>query len=66
MDPEVFDSIQSSTRESTIQVNGLVAQKRLLQWQKENLYPPEYEVNVTSGEILVKQHLVTCRNYRRC
>ena len=28
MNPEIFDLIQSSTRESTVQVTGLVAQKR--------------------------------------
>ena len=55
MDPEVFDSIQSSTRESTIQVNGLVAQKRPPKVAEgEPLPPPEYEVNVTSGEILAE------------
>ena len=53
MNPETFDLIQSATRESTIQVTGKVAQKRPPKVAEgEPLPPPEYEVNVTSGEIL--------------
>ena len=53
MNPETFDLIQSASRESTIQVTGKVAQKRPPKVAEgEPLPPPEYEVNVTSGEIL--------------
>ena len=53
MNSEIFDLIQSATRESTIQVTGKVAQKRPPKVAEgEPLPPPEYEVNVTSGEIL--------------
>ena len=53
MDGELFESIQSATRESTIQVTGKVAKKRPPKVAEgEPLPPPEYEVNVESGEIL--------------
>ena len=55
MNPETFDLIQSSTRESTVQVTGLVAQKRPPKVAEgEPLPPPEYEVNVTSGQVLAE------------
>ena len=55
MNPEIFDLIQSSTRESTVQVTGLVAQKRPPKVAEgEPLPPPEYEVNVTSGQVLAE------------
>ena len=53
MDETVFDSIQSATRESTIQVTGTVAQKRPPKVPEgEPLPPPEYEVSVTSAAVL--------------
>ena len=49
----VFARIQSATRESTIQVSGKVAQKRPPKVSDgEPLPPPEFEITVTSGEIL--------------
>jgi len=53
MDEEVFDSIQSATRESTIQVTGAVAQKRPPKLAEgEPVPPPEYEINVTAARVL--------------
>ena len=53
MDETIFDSIQSATRESTIQVTGTVAQKRPPKVPDgEPLPPPEYEVSVTSAAVL--------------
>ena len=53
MSEEVFDSMQSATRESTIQVTGIVAQKRPPKTAEgAPSPPPEYEINVTSGNIL--------------
>ena len=53
MDESIFDSIQSATRESTIQVTGTVAQKRPPKVAEgEPAPPPEYEVSVTSASIL--------------
>ena len=53
MDETIFDSIQSATRESTIQVTGTVAQKRPPKVPEgEPLPPPEYEVSVTSAAVL--------------
>tara|TARA_Y100000590_G_scaffold163255_2_gene187168 strand:- start:153 stop:1562 length:1410 start_codon:yes stop_codon:yes gene_type:complete len=53
MDETIFDSIQSATRESTIQVTGNVAQKRPPKVPEgEPLPPPEYEVSVTSAAVL--------------
>ncbi len=53
MDGSLFDSIQSTTRESTIQVTGKVAKKRPPKVAEgEPMPPPEYEVNVESGSIL--------------
>ena len=53
MDDDLFNSIQSSTRESTIQVTGKVAMKRPPKVPEgEPLPPPEFEVNVESGMIL--------------
>jgi len=55
MDESLFDSIQSASRESTIRVSGIVAQKRPPK-AKEGAPtpPPEYEVNVSSGEVLAQ------------
>ena len=53
MDESLFDSIQSVSRESTIQVTGVVAEKRAPKLKEgEAQPPPEYEVNVSSGSIL--------------
>ena len=52
MDEEIFNSIQNSTRESTIQVKGMVAQKRPPKTDDGVPPPPEYEINVTYGSIL--------------
>ena len=53
MDESIFDSIQSATRESTIQVTGTVAQKRPPKVAEGEPVPsPEYEVSVTSASIL--------------
>ena len=53
MDEGSFESIQSASRESTIQVTGTVAQKRPPRVAEgEPVPPPEYEVNVSSGTIL--------------
>ena len=53
MDESVFESIQSSSRESTISVTGVVAQKRPPKTPEGvSPPPPEYEVSVSSAEIL--------------
>jgi len=53
MDETLFDTIQSATRESTIQVTGTVAQKRPPKVAEgDPAPPPEYEVNVSTGAIL--------------
>ncbi|HIM64682.1 MAG TPA: aspartate--tRNA(Asn) ligase [Candidatus Poseidoniales archaeon] len=53
MDETLFDTIQSATRESTIQVTGTVAQKRPPKVAEGDPVPsPEYEVNVSTGAIL--------------
>ena len=53
MDESLFGSIQSATRESTIQVTGTVAQKRPPKVaEDEPVPPPEYEVNVTAAAVL--------------
>ena len=53
MDEGLFESIQSATRESTIQVTGKVAMKRAPKVAEgEPLPPPEFEVNGESGDIL--------------
>ena len=55
MDESLFDSIQSASRESTIRVSGIVAQKRPPKVKEgAPTPPPEYEVNVSSGEILAQ------------
>ena len=55
MDEGSFESIQSASRESTIQVKGTVAQKRPPRVAEgEPVPPPEYEVNVSSGTILAE------------
>ena len=55
MDEVAFESIQSASRESTIQVTGTVAQKRPPKVAEgEPVPPPEYEVNVSSGTILAE------------
>jgi aspartyl-tRNA synthetase len=53
MEEASFEALQSATRESTIQVTGVVAQKRPPK-QKEGAPtpPPEYEVTVSSATIL--------------
>ena len=53
MDEGLFDSIQSATRESTIQVTGKVAMKRPPKVREgEPAPPPEFEVNVEGGSVL--------------
>ena len=53
MDESVFESIQSSSRESTISVTGVVAKKRPPKTPEgSSPPPPEYEVSVSSAEIL--------------
>ena len=54
MDQTFFDSIQSASRESTIRVSGIVAQKRPPKVKEGESPPPEYEVNVSSGSILAQ------------
>ena len=54
MDEETFDAMQGSSRESTIQVTGIVAQKRPPKVAEGEPEPPaEYEINLPSGQILV-------------
>ncbi len=53
MDESLFGTIQSATRESTIQVTGAVAQKRPPKLAEgEPVPPPEYEINVTGARVL--------------
>jgi aspartyl-tRNA synthetase len=53
MEDSLFESIQSATRESTIQVTGVVAKKRPPKVAEGEPEPPaEFEVNVESGAIL--------------
>lgn len=53
MDESEFDAAQSASRESTIQVTGVVAQKRPPKVKEGEPEPaPEFEVNVTSASIL--------------
>ncbi|MBR17850.1 MAG: aspartate--tRNA(Asn) ligase [Euryarchaeota archaeon] len=55
LDASLFDAIQSATRESTIRVTGNVAQKRAPKTAEgESPPPPEFEVSVTSGEVLAE------------
>tara|TARA_B100000686_G_scaffold251983_1_gene262577 strand:+ start:1574 stop:2905 length:1332 start_codon:yes stop_codon:yes gene_type:complete len=55
MDEGSFDSIQTASRESTIQVTGVVAQKRPPKVAEgEPVPPPEYEVSVSSGSVLAE------------
>ena len=55
MDESLFNSIQSASRESTIRVSGIVAQKRPPKVKEgAPTPPPEYEVNVSSGEVLAQ------------
>jgi|TARA_B100001250_G_scaffold117852_1_gene100034 aspartyl-tRNA synthetase len=55
MDEGSFDSIQAASRESTIQVTGVVAQKRPPKVAEgEPVPPPEYEVSVSSGSVLAE------------
>jgi len=55
MDEGSFDSIQAASRESTIQVTGVVAQKRPPKVAEgEPIPPPEYEVSVSSGSVLAE------------
>ncbi len=53
MDAEDFQSIQSASREATIQVSGTVAQKRPPKVAEgAPVPPPEFEISVTSANIL--------------
>ncbi len=53
MDEATFEAIQSVSRESTIQVTGSVAQKRPPKVPEgEPLPPAEYEIQVSSAQIL--------------
>ena len=53
MDESTFEAIQSASRESTIQVRGSVAQKRPPKVPEgEPLPPAEYEIQVSSAQIL--------------
>ena len=53
MDETTFEAIQSASRESTIQVTGSVAQKRPPKVPEgEPLPPAEYEIQVSSAQIL--------------
>ena len=53
MNEDSFASVQSASRESTIQISGLVAQKRPPKVADgEPTPPPEYEVQVESANIL--------------
>ena len=53
MDEATFEAIQSASRESTIQVTGSVAQKRPPKVPEgEPLPPAEYEIQVSSAQIL--------------
>ena len=49
MDQSFFDSIQSVSRESTVQLTGLLPKRGLLKLRRRVSPPPEYEINVTSG-----------------
>ncbi len=53
MDRAFFDLVQSVSRESTVQLTGVVAEKRAPKVKEgESPPPPEYEINVLSGSIL--------------
>lgn len=53
MDQTFFDSVQSLSRESTVQLTGVVAEKRAPKVKEGESPPPaEYEINVSSGSIL--------------
>ena len=53
MDQTFFDSVQSVSRESTVQLTGVVAEKRAPKVKEGESPPPaEYEINVSSGSIL--------------
>ena len=53
MDRAFFDLVQSVSRESTVQLTGVVAEKRAPKVKEgESPPPPEYEINVSSGSIL--------------
>lgn len=55
MDEDVFTAVQSANRESVIQVSGTVAQKRPPKVKEgEPTPPPEYEIQVSSAEILAE------------
>ena len=55
MDEGLFEAIQSATRESTIQVTGVVAKKRPPKVAEGDPEPPaEFEVSVGSGAILAE------------
>ena len=55
MDEGLFEAIQSATRESTIQVTGVVAKKRPPKVAEGEPAPPaEFEVSVGSGAILAE------------
>tara|TARA_Y100001936_G_scaffold88675_2_gene87171 strand:- start:7866 stop:9215 length:1350 start_codon:yes stop_codon:yes gene_type:complete len=53
MDRAFFELVQSVSRESTVQLTGVVAEKRAPKVKEgESPPPPEYEINVLSGSIL--------------
>ena len=53
MDEEIFAAIQATSRESTISVTGIVAQKRPPKVAEGDPIPePEFEISVTKGIIL--------------
>jgi aspartyl-tRNA synthetase len=53
MDEDTFAAVQSTSRESTIQVTGAVAQKRPPKTKEgEPTPPPEYEITVSEANIL--------------
>ena len=53
MDEDTFAAVQSASRESTIQVTGVVAQKRPPKTKEgEPNPPPEYEITVSEANIL--------------
>jgi len=53
MDEDTFAAVQSASRESTIQVTGVVAQKRPPKTKEgEPTPPPEYEITVSEANIL--------------
>ena len=55
LDEDLFDAIQSSTRESAVQVTGMVARKRPPKVAEGEPAPPaEFEINVVGAVILAE------------